>query len=235
MFLFAFMGLFKKKEMKNQVFVFFYFFPMLLNAQVADIRITDMAGDEYTAYVKSNNKITAFIENESCDSFYLTTNNGKIWKDTTRRCHYIFRPENFNTTFIYFNQIMNGDTSILKQQKIRLRPFPFTTRVNRKGLFKGKFFFMKLEELKDIRVTVESWNTGLSARLPIREFDLVIIRKGKNILEKSYLGFNRAIKDKVEQDLKICKPHDLIVFKNIKYNYMGYTEEATDIYVYVKD
>jgi hypothetical protein len=233
----VFLSIFENLILKqmNKLIIAFILLTSNLYAQKVSLEVHDMAaGQTYYAYLLANNDIVAMVENLSCDSFFLTTNNGTIERDEKDNCVYHFRPEKWINTSIYYKKIVKKDTITFNERKVYVRPWPFMATFN--GHIGGDKGILDLKKIKLIEghITVESINTGLSAFCPIKSFNLKIKRCSKIIYEKDFKKYNREIIDNIHKDFAQLQSDDIVIFSKIYYDYFGTDLESKDLIINVK-
>ena len=193
----------------------------------------------FVAYLLANNDILAVVENMSCDSFFLTTDNGTIERDTTKRCYYKFRPERYsvddtityNFATIWYNKIVGKDTVRFAKKELWVEPWPFTALF---GFEHGRSIIKK-EKVFDARLTIEALNTGLSAFCPIVRFKVYAYRCSTLLYEKEFKNGWQVNQKTFASDLLMLETGDKLIFEDIYYTYFGGLELRADgIYLTVK-
>ncbi|MBI3883942.1 MAG: hypothetical protein HY305_06995 [Sphingobacteriales bacterium] len=209
-------------------------------SQTISLETSDAASGHssvHFAYLLFSNRIKTTIENKNCDSFFLTTNNGTIEKDTAKRCEYIFYPEkdSANPAIIFYNKIINKDTIQFHKQEIWIHPFPFVATVSDIPKNGNCAVYMKKERFLNSSLRVEALNTGLDAFLPITDFKLTVFRDSIKILDREFREFNKTSFKFIEKELKEILPEDSILYSNIKYAYTSeYHYETDPIWIKIK-
>jgi len=198
----------------SSTLLFLLLYSLSIKAQSISLKIDDMAsGQRYEAYLLATNNIRAVIENESCDSFFLSTNNGTIKRLPESKCDYAFRPEKFKFATIFFHKTIGNDTIIFKEIKVKVKPWPFKPLL---GSHLGKItahYILEKEEFLKKHISIASHNTGLSAFCKINSFSIMVMRQNELVYEKKFKKYNREIATSISNDLKLLKPWDIVHIK----------------------
>jgi hypothetical protein len=215
-----------------KTFLFLILFISSAQGQQISFELNDKAkGFPYYAYLLFENDIYVAIENESCESIFLITNNGKINKDKVNKCHFVFFPEKLETTNIYINKIQENDTFLVETKIIRIRLWPFTATIN--GYYETGFN-IPINKLANSSLVLTSINTGLSAKATIKNLEITIFRNSDLIYNKLISEVNSTHRFFSEEELKLVEPGDIIMYSNICYQYGEYSFKAESISVKIK-
>lgn len=206
--------------MKNIFLLIIILFPIFASAQTTIAFETQYKEDYkgYAAMLSMNNEIIAMIQNRSCDAFFLTTNNGIIERKK-KDCTWNYIPHKLMPSIIYLNEIVNSDTLIICKMKIYIKPWRFVPTLGKHFPRKCEILHLTKEELKMTYLTMESINTNLSAKLPVANFEIYIIRYNELLYSKRYKKNSRKIQAACEEQFERLRKGDIIEFINIKYEY----------------
>jgi hypothetical protein len=195
------------------------FFAFLSFSQNVSFEINDAAsGFSYKAYYPAENRLTVIVENISCDSLFLSTDNGKITKDINSKCSYVFIPDSLKFTTIFIKKINRNDTIIIGKREVFLKPFPFTVLFGKYyDGWKIQSFGITKEEVKSQVLTIEALNTGLDAKSIISELKIDIIRNNKSIYEKEYKNLKALYWKFSDEELSMIQLGDRIIIYDILY------------------
>lgn len=200
-------------------------------AQKVNFLMPDKArAQESFAYLGIENDVIALVENESCDSFFLTTNLGTIKRDSLDHCKYMFRPNDFGIATISYNKVLNRDTIRFAERTIHIRAWPFIASID------GHTGYLEIEKsrLLQTHLMVYALNTGLNAHLKIKGFTLQIKRCANVIYKKDFGTYDQATADFIAKDLADIRSGDLVIYSNIIYDYFGFELQSENVVIFIK-
>lgn len=141
------------------------------------------ASRENKLYLGVDNPIEVVVENTSCDSIIVVSNNGQF--TYSNNCRYILKPINTGIALISIYKINNNDTISLGSAKFRVKEIP-TPTAHIYGSINGKISKTKLVAANRIFAYLESFDIDL--RFPIIKYTTLILRNKKSIYYNEFEG-----------------------------------------------
>jgi len=190
----------------------------------------------FVAYYGIPNYIIAVVENMSCDSFFLTTDNGTIVRDAIKKCEYTYKPELIDTfsgvktfadTRIWYNRILDNDTIRFAEKQLKVRPIPFVAEIAGKN---GRIGIEKVEKKRLLSsfLRMDALNTGYSASLNVDRFKVTAFRCSTMVYEKEFKNGWQTNYKTFASELSMLESGDLVIFEDIYYTYFGGLELRAD-------
>ena len=141
-------------------------------------------------YLGIENPLLAVVENQKCDSFFLSTDNGKI---TGNSCHYGIIPSHVGKATVYAKIVQKHDTITLGETYFRVKRLPQPT-----ARIAGETYGIISKELLAaqiaIRASLENYDIELDYL--VTSYTVIIMHNQDSI-------FTRQIKEKeITEELK---------------------------------
>lgn len=198
--------------------------------------------NDYRVFYEVDNRFKIIAENISCDSLYITTDNGIIRNDDKNldRCEYIFHPKEFKYTTFNIYSLNGNDTLFITKKYVRLYPFPMTVYVNNKTEYniKNISYDINLFNLhKNFDIRIDATNTNLDFSVGAKEFCISVLdNQKKEIYSKCVGNLNYDNGELLKQELdslNIQAGYKMYI-NDIIYinNYFDYNEDLKYIQVY---
>jgi hypothetical protein len=192
-------------------------------------QVTFSVGENQTAYLGMDNRLSCMIENMPCNSIVLTTSNGTIEKES---CSYIYRPVEVSDTKIVINKKVNGNLKKIGDFFVRVRNFPKpVAQVG--GVCEGEMTRGALLAQTGLGTFTDYPSTGICLNYSVKEFSLSIIRENKSIFFHKNVGY--LFDEKIKEILPSIQKGDIISFFSIvATNREGKEVSATSFEITIK-
>ncbi len=157
-------------------------------------------------YAGIPNPLTAVFENLSCDSFFLTTNNGEI---TGKDCRYEFWTIQVGEATIFIQKKVNVDTITIGKEKFRIKRIPKPI-VQIDGISGGEIGKLDLS----IQWGILAWHSEVCDKVVVTHFSIMIIHEGNPVLtsDSDSGEFTKSLKQQFYELIS----GDKVLFYNIK-------------------
>jgi predicted nucleic acid-binding Zn finger protein len=160
-------------------------------------------------YVGVDNPITAVVENCSCDSIVLTTDNGSIKR--TGNCQYLLSVKKTGKTKISVKRLAYVDTINVGYTLYNAVKVPDPV-VSLSGFKSGSMINKALLRQGGLIPHLE--NFGFTPETRITEFKIVVLRQDSVLWCKKIIG--NMIKKELDDYIDELKESDVIIFCEIK-------------------
>jgi hypothetical protein len=204
--------------MKN-ILLILLLIPTFTFAQIVAFDLQYKDDDKgYTAKLSTSNHIIAMVDGMTCDEFFLTTDNGVLYK-SNRNCTWSYVPYKQHYAMIYFNRIVDGDTVVFHKKQLQIGLMKFLPTFAPYASKKCETFYLRKDKFLKSRLYMGVYHNYYDERVILKSFRVQIRRKeewifGKDINKIDYEIYMKTIKK--FQDLEIG---DVVEFTKIKYEY----------------
>lgn len=205
------------KFMKN-LLLLIILFPLFASAQIVAFDTQHKNDRGYVATLSAHNHIITMVDGMTCDDFFLTTDNGVLYKDK-RNCTWSYVPHREHYGWIYFNKIVDGDTVVFhkKQLKIELMPFlptfaPFFSE-------KHETLYLTKEQFLSSRLYMSVHYNYYDKPVNLSSFEVQIMRGNEQLLNKRVDKIDYEVYMESVKWFNELEPGDTVTFSKIKYEY----------------
>ena len=174
-------------------------------------------------YLYQNFPISFAIKNEenSCETFYLTSNNGTIKRD---KCHYIITPSKLHQTEIAIFKIVKNDTTLFEKRRFYVKetPLPTAEVASKHG---GKIGKVELQVQMGVAARLKYFSGD--AKYNVTKYRILLMRDEKLI--GTHLNIGSKFDDEVIDLLRKIKPKDKVYFVDIYTKYIDGEEVKLNV------
>ena len=158
-------------------------------------------------YVGVDNPISVTVENYSCESIAVSTNNGKI---TGSNCQYIFSGGTVGVANIAVYKKVKGKMQVIGIWPFRIKHLPLPVF----KIASGKLSMSKVEIANQQYVRAELENFDINIKYTIDSFKVCII-PNDTCKFSSKTNYGNEISEEIRNDFKALKQNDAVLFKDI--------------------
>ena len=168
-------------------------------------------------YIGVDNPISVTVENYSCESIFVTTNNGKI---SGSNCKYMFSGGTVGPANIAVYKKVKGKMQIIGIWPFRVKRLPLPVF----KIASNKRYMPKVEIANQEYVRAELENFDIDIRYTIDSFKVCIISSDtcKFSVKTNY---GNKISEEIRNDFRALKQNDAVVFKDIFIKQFDGTQE----------
>ena len=159
-------------------------------------------------YENIDNPIQIAVENESCDSLIIETNNGEISGDS---CEYSIRPNKTGEAVIYIKKKVNNDTILLGKRNFRVKRIPLPIPIiqgKSSGIVNKEFFNWQYE------ISTKYEYIFLHINIKVEKYSVMIFRNNSPVFKEDVKGalFSKAMQIEFQK----LEAGDEVVFYNVE-------------------
>lgn len=195
------------------------FFTGIINGQNVLVDVYGFDRDQKVPYLGVNNQLKVVVEGKMCSEFMLTTNNGKIYRDSIENCVFIYNPVSQEKSKISLATIIGRDTIVFKELILKVEPLPMKLTI---GPFVTGFDCentINKELLLSNRFGMESINMNISAYSKILSLEVNVVRSQERIYHRKFNEYNFKTSKELQKDLQMIQPGDFVLLEKIFYRY----------------
>ncbi len=190
---------------------------------------------QYDVYVGITNPISVFVDNCSCDSLILTTDNGRLRKFDD--CRYFYNPIRIGDGKVILKVKKGKDTTQICSYLYKVKILPLGLRIVFQDMSSPLFEFDStysypiidvLESTID-KATIKNasylhpyWKNDISlhgAEVEVIDYNIIVMREGK-IISNTY-SKNPFFKEAEKKIFNNLESGDILIFSNINYIFPG--------------
>lgn len=176
-------------------------------------------------YININNPIDAVVENISCDSIWITTDNGSIIKHD--RCSFFITPNKIGKATIYIHTIIDMDTVVINTflfKVIEIKP-----SASLAGESGGLISKQQLNALNRLNPYFE----GIVCPSPKVTYYKVILMHGNDVLQVFEI-FDNTFSPEMKTAISALQKNDQIIFSSIKSTFNSKERDINSIEFTIK-
>lgn len=172
------------------------------------------------AYPWIGNYLTIAIENESCESIIVKTDNGTIEKMDSLECNFVFVPDKIGHAILSVYTVENSDTTKIGKRIYRVKKWPefkpHFGRISSEGqMSRGEFILHQ-----GVRVPM---HFDLNADITVVSYRITVIRKCESVYNLENEG--ARLDEDNREILKDVKVGDKVLISDVKIKMPGEPRE----------